>query len=94
MNLNRVLETPMGNGGTIRTYLRDLLLTLWREGEGFNGKRPFGNSGWQWDIYESLIQCGAIKGTLDKYGYVESLDITEADELVLELIEGLCEAPE
>jgi hypothetical protein len=38
---------------TIREYLRTLLSELWREEESFNGKRPFGNSGWQYDVYTS-----------------------------------------
>jgi hypothetical protein len=36
---------------TIRNYFKELLLTLWKEEEGFSGKRPFGNSGWQKEVY-------------------------------------------
>jgi hypothetical protein len=39
---------------TVRDYLRELLFTLWREGEGFCGKRPFGNSGWERELLSSL----------------------------------------
>lgn len=43
---------------TFREYFQKLLNQLWYEGEGFSGKRPFGNSGWQDDIYEVLDQMG------------------------------------
>lgn len=46
--------------GTLATYLQDLLHTLWVEEEGFSGKRPFGNSYWQYEVYEALIQAGLI----------------------------------
>jgi hypothetical protein len=39
-------DSDAGDNITIRDYLRILLETLWEEGEGFSGKRPFGNSGW------------------------------------------------
>ena len=32
---------------TVKDYLKTLLHTLWDEEDGFSGKRPFGNSGWQ-----------------------------------------------
>jgi hypothetical protein len=41
-DLNRML--------TIKDYLKELLLRLWNECEGFSSKRPFGNSGWEWDL--------------------------------------------
>lgn len=43
---------------TIRDYLKGLLTNLWTEGEGFSGKRPFGNSGWRHDLYRPLIAAG------------------------------------
>lgn len=61
---------------TIREYFVELLQSLWYEGEGFSGKRPFGNSGWQWDLYKPLIENKLIKGKLDSEG--ES--ILEVDE--------------
>lgn len=71
---------------TIREYFIALLETMWREGEGFSGKRPFGNSGWQYEIYAALIKGGYIKGTLDADGYVEKLDEKKADKFVIEQI--------
>jgi hypothetical protein len=72
---------------TIRGYFKLLLLELWREGECFNGKRPFGNSGWEYDVYKPLIKAGVIKGELDENGYIEEVDTGEADKMVIELIE-------
>lgn len=43
---------------TVRDYLKALLTHLWEEGEGFSGKRPFGNSGWEYDLYGALEQSG------------------------------------
>jgi len=74
---------------TIKDYLRELLCTLWQENEQFNGKRPFGNSGWDYDVYGALISGGAIKGRLDGNGYVESLSERQESigrNLVLEYI--------
>ncbi len=59
---------------TVRQYLRMLLTTLWEEGEGFSGKRPFGNSGWEYDLYRPLIKAKFIGGQLDEDGWIESID--------------------
>jgi hypothetical protein len=50
---------------TLREYLIALVARLWVEDEGFSGKRPFGNSGWQGDVMRSLAREGLIKGTYD-----------------------------
>lgn len=76
---------------TIRQYLRELLVTLWCEGESFSGKRPFGNSGWEYDLYKPLIVAGVITGTLDdEYGSVEECDEEEGHRVVLALIDEMC----
>jgi hypothetical protein len=31
-------------------------LTLWDEEDSFSGKRPFGNSGWKWDVYTAFLE--------------------------------------
>jgi len=88
-----ILATPMeGNdadASTIREYLVALLATLWAEGEGFSGKRPFGNSGWHWDLYEALVKAGQLPGTFDDDGYLEDVDKTKADELIRRAIKAL-----
>lgn len=42
---------------TVRGYLKELLRTIWLEGEGFSGKRPFGDSSWYYDISNALIRA-------------------------------------
>lgn len=79
-------DSDAGDGLTVRDYLRTLLETLWREGEGFSGKRPFGNSGWEYDLYAPLIKGGFLAGKLDEDGYVEDFDRTEAEAYVFALI--------
>ena len=77
---------------TIRGYLESLLTELWAKGESFSGKRPFGNSGWEYDIYKPLIEAGVVKGELDSDGYIEELDTKEADSLVFSLIRSALKA--
>ena len=79
-------EEEFGPGYTIRDYFKDLLLTLWEKGEGFSGKRPFGNSGWKNDLYTPLINAGLVDGYFDEYGFIEDFDSEQANELVNDLI--------
>lgn len=82
----RVLAVPMeGNDATaetVREYFVVLLATLWREQEGFSGKRPFGNSGWEFDLYRALMDAGLIAGSLDAWGGIEQVDAAGADRLI------------
>lgn len=81
-----ILEIPIDHDGasvTLRTYLLDLLATLWREGEDFSSKRPFGNSGWQYDVYIALVRSGHVPGSVDEDGYVDEVDERAADELIM-----------
>jgi len=73
---------PNANGEpTIREYLHLLLLAIWQEGEGFSGKRPFGDSGWEYDLYVPLIRHGIVDGTLDEEPDTpEDLDEDDSDE--------------
>lgn len=68
-----VFDSDAGDGLTVRGYLRELLLTLWEEGEGFSGKRPFGNSGWEYELYAPLVKSGFVSGELDEDGYIDSV---------------------
>jgi hypothetical protein len=79
----------LGYSLSIRQYLKELLKTLWQEGEEFSGKRPFGNSSWQSEIYEALARKGLITSQLDKEGFLTNFDEQAADQLVLKLIEAL-----
>jgi len=73
----------------VSDYLKRLLCLVIDEVENFNGKRPFGNSGWLYDIYSDMIKLKLVDGKMDDHGYVEELDCKKADELLMELIMGL-----
>lgn len=96
MDGKEVLALPMQDNDaeatTVRDYLIALLVGVWVEREGFSGKRPFGNSGWQYDLYEPLATAGAIVATFDEDGYFESMADNEkrkADALIMSAIEAL-----
>lgn len=78
MNYDQMLEIPintdMSDVVTVKDYLWKLLSTMWFEQEGFSGKRPFGDSGWDFDIYQALIAGGAIEGTLDEDGCIDNIE--------------------
>lgn len=86
-------ECDLGKNITVREYMIELLSVLWEEEEGFSGKRPFGNSGWQAEVYIALIQAGVIEGNVDIYdGYVEDYtvkNIKKTDKLIIEYIKSL-----
>lgn len=54
---------------TVREYFKSLLSSLWNEGEGFSGKRPFGNSGWEYDLLRAACLFDSKYGTVNEDGY-------------------------
>jgi len=88
-----VLATEMDydNGkGTVKSVLHDLLSTLWAEGEGFSGKRPFGNSGWEFDFRVALAKAGILSATLDEDGDLYAMSAEEekrGDRLIKQAID-------
>lgn len=90
MNYKDYINIPMkkndARAKTIGEYLEKLLLTLWYEKDEFSGKRPFGNSCWEYEIYAALISAGVVEGKLAEEGYVEEVDIPSANRVVRELI--------
>jgi hypothetical protein len=87
--LNTVMGNNDANAGTIREYLIELLAELWREQEGFSGKRPFGNSGWEYELYKPLIEAGHVDGGLDEDGYIDWIDTDVAELLIAKAIRSL-----
>jgi hypothetical protein len=79
----------LGKTVTIRNYLKELLLTLWEEGESFSGKRPFGNSGWEYDLYKPLIENNIIDGKIDEDGFICDYNANKADEVIINCIKSL-----
>lgn len=74
---------------TVREYLAALLEELWTRGEGFSGKRPFGNSGWEYDLYRALTTAGYVHSEFDEDGDLVSMDTGRADALILAAIRCL-----
>ena len=79
-------DSDAGDNITVRDYFRILLSTLWSEKEGFSGKRPFGNSSWEYELYEPLVKGGFIPGTLDEDGILFDVDYKFANQYVQQLI--------
>ena len=84
-----VLTCPMGENDadatTVGDYLIKLLQGVWEEEEGFDGKRPFSNSGWQSEVFYALARANLIESTTDKYGETD-YDDTAGGELVANAI--------
>ena len=76
------LDIPLsGNDAaakTVREYLSILLSTLWEQGDRFDSKRPFGNSGWKYDLIYPLIEAGRVE------------TINEAERVIAEAIVEMC----
>lgn len=95
--LNCPIETRDCDATTIREYLVELLYTLWEEGEGFSSKRPFGNSGWEYDLYHALCFNGLVECEIrefdddgDIHKEVWSFDKPKAIDLIREAIASFC----
>lgn len=76
-----ILTCPMGNNdagaATVGDYMIELLARLWVEEEGFSSKRPFGNSGWCWEVYEALQEAGHLG---------DDFDTDDADKMIVAAI--------
>lgn len=89
--LGHRFDSDAGDNLTVREYLHALLKTLWTETESFNGKRPFGNSGWPHDLFNALAQGGFIDmGEADEDGYFDST--REQDEAADKYVHSLIDA--
>lgn len=90
----RILSLPMPQPNdayaeTIQDYLLKLLRAVWEEEIAFEGKRPFGNSDWQYEVYLALALGGYQIGDLDEYGLLEPVDNEKADRLIYLAIDAL-----
>jgi hypothetical protein len=94
IDFQRVLDAPVESDDvpearTVRDYLVALLAKLWEDQEGFNGKRPFGNSGWDSDLIAALARAELIEGSFDEDGYLEASDDEAGEELIAGAIKHL-----
>lgn len=80
-------DSDAGENLRVKDYLRALLRTLWVEQEGFDAKRPFGNSDWDYELYRPLAEHGFIDARQDCCGELAPADYNEAHCFVLQLIE-------
>lgn len=91
--MQEVFDCPMlendAGAKTIKGYLKALLKALWAEGEGFSGKRPFGNSGWEYDLYRALVAGKLVEGSLDEEDCIEHVDTKHANALIFDAIKAL-----
>lgn len=89
----QILALPMqendAGAATIRDYLIALLAMLWDEKEGFNGKRPFGNSDWDGHLVIALVRAGLVDGEIDEDGYLDGCDDDAVEELIADAIQAL-----
>lgn len=87
--LNKVMvEHPYKNKNiSLKEYLKLTLVTFLKEGEGFSGKRPFGNSDWDWQIYKGLIALDSSLGKLDEDGYINTVDQRACDMIIMKCVE-------
>jgi hypothetical protein len=70
---------------TIRDYLCELLIEVWEERETFSGKRPFGNSDWEYDLYKPLVKNGIVEGKMDD-DHISNVNEKQANNLIRSLI--------
>ena len=94
-----ILNIPMNpdendaEASTIGEYLQKLLILLWEEGESFNGKRPFGNSGWDYELYIALAKSDLIEADFDEDGYIEDVDDDAGNKLIFSAIKAMYTKP-
>ena len=55
-----MLENDAG-AKTFRDYFKALVREVCQRQESFSGKRPFGNSDWIFELYESMIHQNIVK---------------------------------
>jgi hypothetical protein len=81
--------TSINVNPSVRGYLASLLEALWLDGPNFSGKRPFGQSGWKWDVYEALVTAGLVDGRFDADGCLATVDADTADRLIHNAIHAM-----
>ena len=62
--LNARIEEEDSGATSLREYFKLMLQAVFDEDEGFSGKRPFGNSGWQHGLAIQLVKAGVLDGKL------------------------------
>lgn len=73
---------------SVRQWLRELLCRVWIEKDNFSGKKAFGNSDWEYDLYIALAENNIINGSVneDNDWEIEQDQIEKADKIILDII--------
>ncbi len=58
-------ESNDAGASSVREFLAKIIQEVWMWEDSFSGKRPFGNSGWKWDVYTALIDAGIVEYDLN-----------------------------
>lgn len=81
-----ILDLPMedndADAKTIGDYFHHVAFQVWVQGEGFDGKRPFGNSGWRRAVEKAMIKARAIEASFDEDGHIKTCDSAAALKLI------------
>lgn len=91
-----VLDAPMldhdTEAKTVGEFMGLLAIEVWKWGESFSGKRPFGNSDWAYYVYASIAEAGLMEAEKDEWGWWrwESEESRRIDRLIIsEIMERL-----
>jgi hypothetical protein len=87
--LNLPMQSNDAGASTVGEYLVMIVAEVWKWNENFSGKRPFGSSGWHYDLYTPLVKAGLVEGTFNEDEYLEEADGRKADELIAQAIKVL-----
>lgn len=74
-----VMDIPIdidGIKGTVKDYLKACLGRLIKYGENFDGKRPLGNSDWENNLYDAIVESGLA--TDEKSAHIILMDAIKA----------------
>lgn len=74
---------------TIGEYLRLTLRTLILEGEDFSGKRPLGDSDWDYLLLLGLIRAKVIPGRINEYNEPEDFDWSDFNKAMFKAINAM-----
>lgn len=87
-DLDKEFESSDIGKTTFRNYFQEILCKLIYEGEGFSGKRPFGNSGWMYDLGNGLAESGILKAEKNKWDEYD-LDFGDISQTLYAMIAKL-----
>lgn len=89
--LNARIKEEDSGAESLKDFFKKMLQAVFDEDEGFSGKRPFGNSGWQYGLAIELVRAGVLDGTFtEEDGFPEAkFDWAEYNRVIKLAIESL-----